>query len=439
MRIRKILTTRWMLDGKQVRARTPGAQKIQVESRKWYAVGPPLPRGRSVPLSTNRSVAQRLLVELEERLLRGESGLPDPSQLRRPLSEWLEEWRLDLGTSCPSTRQVAEVLARVQRAVAGCGWAVVGDLSSRSAAEWLASQRRRTVEPLSIQTSNHYGSALRRFGAWLVRRGVLQANPLAEIPRLNPAAHLRHARRALEPDQLAALLDSVQESDRLWRGLSGQDRYLLYLVAITTGYRRGELLSLRVGSFALAGTPPTVRLGSRRTKARRDAVQPIPRAVADLLATRIAGQPVDAPMWTWSQLERSAEMLAADLSDCGIPYVVDLGDGERYADFHSLRHTYITLLEQAGASVREAQELARHSDPRLTLSRYTHTRAQALASRVEQIPLPGLATGPTVEQVLLWLVCWAWTAWLVAAPVAAPSSLPADSGEPPYTGTGAQK
>ena len=46
------------------------------------------------------------------------------------------------------------------------------------------------------------------------------------------------------------------------------------------------------------------------------------------------------------------------------------GDG-RVVDFHALRATYITMLVRSGASVKEAQELARHSDPKLTMNVYT--------------------------------------------------------------------
>ena len=43
-----------------------------------------------------------------------------------------------------------------------------------------------------------------------------------------------------------------------------------------------------------------------------------------------------------------------------------------YADFHSLRHWFITGLARAGVSPKMAQTLARHSDIRLTLGVYTH-------------------------------------------------------------------
>ena len=38
----------------------------------------------------------------------------------------------------------------------------------------------------------------------------------------------------------------------------------------------------------------------------------------------------------------------------------------RVVDFHSLRHTFCTNLHLAGVTQREAMEIMRHSDPRLT-------------------------------------------------------------------------
>ena len=43
-----------------------------------------------------------------------------------------------------------------------------------------------------------------------------------------------------------------------------------------------------------------------------------------------------------------------------------------FADFHSMRHLFITSLERAGIRPKMAQILARHSDIRLTLGVYTH-------------------------------------------------------------------
>ena len=61
-------------------------------------------------------------------------------------------------------------------------------------------------------------------------------------------------------------------------------------------------------------------------------------------------------------------MFKADLKIAGIEYEVD----GKYSDFHALRHTFVTNVIKAGATVKEAQTLARHSKPELTINIYTN-------------------------------------------------------------------
>lgn len=72
----------------------------------------------------------------------------------------------------------------------------------------------------------------------------------------------------------------------------------------------------------------------------------------------------------------------------------------RVADFHALRHTFLTNLARAGVHPKVAQALARHSTVTLTLDRYTHTvlgeqsAAVALLPDLGQAPLQrNVATG----------------------------------------------
>ncbi len=62
-------------------------------------------------------------------------------------------------------------------------------------------------------------------------------------------------------------------------------------------------------------------------------------------------------------------MLRADLKAAGIPYRDESG---RYADWHALRHTFITNPAGAGVHPRVAQSLAWHCTITLTMDRYTH-------------------------------------------------------------------
>ena len=55
-------------------------------------------------------------------------------------------------------------------------------------------------------------------------------------------------------------------------------------------------------------------------------------------------------------------------------------------DFHSLRHTFCTYLHRAGVPMREAMELMRHNDARLTMSIYADSSLFALRPAVEKLP-----------------------------------------------------
>ena len=59
-----------------------------------------------------------------------------------------------------------------------------------------------------------------------------------------------------------------------------------------------------------------------------------------------------------------------------------------YADFHSLRHLFVTSLARAGVSPKTTQELARHSDIRLTLGLYTHVALHDHSAAIESLPAP---------------------------------------------------
>jgi len=59
-----------------------------------------------------------------------------------------------------------------------------------------------------------------------------------------------------------------------------------------------------------------------------------------------------------------------------------------YADFHSLRHLFITNLECAGIRPKMAQTLARHSDIRLTLGVYTHVELHDQTAAIDSLPTP---------------------------------------------------
>jgi len=67
-------------------------------------------------------------------------------------------------------------------------------------------------------------------------------------------------------------------------------------------------------------------------------------------------------------------------------------DHGRRLDFHALRYTFATKLAREGVAQRTAQELMRHSDPKLTAMIYTDPTQLPTFDCVEKLPWPELKT-----------------------------------------------
>ena len=180
---------------------------------------------------------------------------------------------------------------------------------------------------------------------------------------------------------------AARDSERSFRGLTGTDRFFLYLTAAGTGFRAIALANLIPIDFDLNANSPTVTLAARFNKSRKLKVQPLPPDVANALCDYLKDRPSNTAVWggTWARDHRGAEMIRIDLEAAGIAYSVEGPDGPEYADFHALRHSFLTLGGRSGIDLRTLQELAGHSKPELT-ARYSHRRLYDLAGAVDMLP-----------------------------------------------------
>ena len=91
-------------------------------------------------------------------------------------------------------------------------------------------------------------------------------------------------------------------------------------------------------------------------------------------------------------------MIQADLTKAQVPIDTDEG----VADFHACRVAYVSFVIEAGATVKEAQSMARHSNPDLTLNVYARAkeeRLSELAEKVGDMAFSGKKRAPLVHQV----------------------------------------
>ena len=236
---------------------------------------------------------------------------------------------------------------------------------------------------LSLQSCNHYLRSIKQFSRWLWRDGRAREHVLVHLAGFNARLDRRHDRRALTDEELRKLIGAAESGPVLF-GFSGCDRAMLYRIAAGTGFRRNEIKSLTPESFDLDSDPPTITVEASYSKRRRRDVQPIRKDLAGLLRTWLAwkrpGLPViDVSKWLW---HRTSRMMRKDLDAAGVEYKDVSG---RYADFHSLRHTYITNIGRLPVSMKTHQELARHCEPSLTM-RYTHPQLEDKVRALEALP-----------------------------------------------------
>jgi len=344
---------------------------------------------KKAPGFTDKHETIRLARRLEDEARKRRMGLVDDAALRlaeharRPIAEHVEAYRAHLESKGGNVEHVRATVRNIEVVAAACRWTTLADLDGAMLSAHLADY---AAGGRSGRTVNWRRGSLRAFSRWLVLHGRLARDPFASVPRASEHIKTRE-RRALDDAEIRRLIEATEAGPARF-GMDGQRRAMLYRLAIGTGLRRSELASLTPRSFDLDAHPPTVTVEAAYSKRRRRDVQPFRQDLAEALRPWLARQRPDRRLWPL-QGRHTAAMLKADLKAAGAPVADDAG---RVADFHALRHTYVSRLARAGVSPKAAQTLARHSTITLTMDRYAHVgladHAQALDA------LPGLDADP---------------------------------------------
>ena len=184
----------------------------------------------------------------------------------------------------------------------------------------------------------------------------LPENPLAKV-RKPKAPDARERRLAV--GELDALLAACERNCNDWLRSA-------ILLAVETGMRRGELLSIRWADIS-PDMSTLLICGTKNGHARRI---PLTNRAADLLRERRVHRDTgnslvflvsaNAFRLCWERCKRIAANPCADIADLR---------------FHDLRHEAVSRFFEMGLSVPEVALISGHRDPRM-LFRYTHLRAE---------------------------------------------------------------
>ncbi len=251
------------------------------------------------------------------------------------------------------------------------GFRFYGDIRASRVMEYLIElwADKEGKRGISAQTFNFYLQAVKQFCRWMVKDPRTTESPVVHLDGLNVKTDRRHDRRAFTVDELCRLLDATRKGPDRY-GMPGPEQRLLYWLAVETGLRQNELRSLPRMSFDLDGDAATVTVAAAYSKRRREDVLPLRPALARALKEHLATKLPDALAFRLPRREYACRMFQANLTAAGITYRDNAG---RVADFHALRHTFISNLAAGGVHPKTAQALARHSTITLTMDRYTHS------------------------------------------------------------------
>lgn len=367
----------------------------KLPSGKWRGVYRDAAGGRRTaeggPFS-HKAAAVRAAAAAEHKARRRMYG--DPDAHKRTWGDWVEEWwpTRDIETS---TRRVD--LGRRERHL-DPHWADVpiGAITRQRVKAWIADLRARGVGPTTVQRCAHLLSA------------SLAAAMDAEIIESNPAARLKLAGSAKAMERY--LEDAEQAA--VWEQMPTQLDRLIFETYLGTGLRPGEGAGLHWNRVDLERA--TVRVvetydqedGTIKAypKGRKVRDVPIPpELVVTLRAWRKSREAASEDLTAGCGLVHSAGRCRSALvltSASGTPLRVGnwdtrvfkpalLAAGVGHARVYDLRHTYASMLLQAGVSLAEVGQLLGHVSPQTTQI-YAHLAKKPSAVVLAAISAPRL-------------------------------------------------
>jgi integrase len=329
---------------------------------------------RYVTFRGGKREAQKKLTELLDQVNKG--SFIDPS--KTTLAEFLDRWESWAATqvSGKTLERYTELLKHHVRP--RLGTRAIQKLRTVDFAELYGALQ--TLKPegagLAPRTVGHVHRLLHRVFGHAVKWSVIGANPIAaaEPPRVQ-----RTEIEILAPDEIKAVLDALR----------GRPLYLIAVIGLGTGMRRGEIAALRWADLdfdagrvrvqrSLEQTNAGLSFKPPKTKAGHRAVSIPPSIVAEL-----------RNHWRQQQEQRLALGLGkADADDLVFPR----SDGSAWppdsltADWartlrmlklpkvtlHALRHTHVSQLIAAGLDVVTVSRRIGHANPTVTLNVYAH-------------------------------------------------------------------
>lgn len=332
------------------------------------------------------------------------------TEVDRPILEHIIEWGESLGHNANAHSR--EARDKVIRIAVDCGWKLITNISPDSFGEWREARLQgsdilnvpqfddkgnpsQKVPQLSTVTVKHYETRLRAFCTWLVKKGRLNKDPLANMELRKVKRVKVRPRAPFLPTEVEAIIAAAMVGEKS-HGMEGYERALLYPLVYRTGLRWKEAKSLKRESFDLEANPPYVTISSEAAKNSEEADLPLPPELVEPFREHLKTIPEGGVVFRGGYRKgKGAEMLRVDMEAAG---VAERDNRGRIRDFHALRHSYATILAKSGVPLAMAQKMMRHSDPKLTTEFYIHAEVGDMAEELAKLPKINMPKAPKTTQ-----------------------------------------
>ena len=251
----------------------------------------------------------------------------------------------------------------------------IRSIGKAEADTYLGSKRRSAGRgrPLSKKTINNHLSVLSSIFAFAQDRGWVTDNP-AKSKRLNV-------------EQTGYNWVNAEESSRFLQAIHDGDPayYTVFVAALRTGMRQGELIALRWQDLLLDATQPYIEVRRSQsqgiltsTKGNRVRRVPIHRDLLRLLREQ-RGEPSALVFTSPSGEPLTGNMLKNPMRRA------KLAIGRPELRFHDLRHSFASQLTAEGVALQVVQGLLGHHEISTT-AKYSHPSEGQFADAVGALP-----------------------------------------------------
>lgn len=240
---------------------------------------------------------------------------------------------------------------------------------------------RLMMEKKGLQATTIYNrlSFISSFFEWALKEPLLaqiiRFNPVQLVRPKAPKPYQSHSVQSLTDKELTAVYELMQ-AQATPTNLVGVRDYALFLLFITSGLRRNEILSLRGCDIALdgEGLTLTTRIKGGYFSSRKITEPTVSEALIEYLRQSkrltILTKQEAAPLWL--RHDRGAQAAAKDLALAPWSFARQMKNYAKAAGLtkrfhlHQLRHTFARIVAEESQSLHEVQEALEHRNPTTT-------------------------------------------------------------------------